>query len=102
MKISGSKRFCFLLAWSEVWERQLHTVIIRVLDGGEGSTSGGRSERSIDSGDFGDFGDLVSELARDREGEGISTDIVLAMIVEGLKIIWGEVCCWSALVKSEM
>jgi hypothetical protein len=90
MKISGSKRFCFLLAWSEVWERQLHTVIIRVLDGGEGSTSGGRSERSIDSGDFGDFGDfgdLVSELARDREGEGISIDIVLAMIVEGLKII---------------
>jgi hypothetical protein len=41
------------------------TVIIRVLDGGEGCTSGGRSERSRDS------GDLVPDEARDRCGEGI-------------------------------
>lgn len=44
----------------------LLTVIIRVFEGGEGSTRGGRSERSNDS------GDLVPEDARERTGEGIS------------------------------
>jgi hypothetical protein len=40
-------------------------VIIRVFEGGDGSTRGGRLERSSDSGDF------VPEDARERDGEGI-------------------------------
>lgn len=38
--------------------------MIRVFEGGDGSTSGGRSERSIDS------GDLERDEARDRCGDG--------------------------------
>lgn len=38
--------------------------MINVFEGGDGSTSGGRSERSRDS------GDLLPEDARDRDGEG--------------------------------
>jgi hypothetical protein len=38
---------------------------MRVFDGGDGSTSGGRSERSIES------GDLVPDDARERCGEGM-------------------------------
>ena len=41
------------------------TVIIRVLEGGDGSTSGGRSDKSRES------GDLVPDDARDRCGDGI-------------------------------
>jgi hypothetical protein len=42
-----------------------HTVMISVFEGGDGSTSGGRSERSRESGDF------VPDDARERTGEGI-------------------------------
>jgi hypothetical protein len=42
-------------------------VIIRVFEGGDGSTSGGRSERSRDS------GDLDPDDARERCGEGTAT-----------------------------
>jgi hypothetical protein len=38
---------------------------MRVFEGGDGSISGGRSERSIES------GDLVPDDARERCGEGI-------------------------------
>jgi hypothetical protein len=55
-----------LLVWSVASLRHVLTVMIRVLDGGDGSTSGGRSERSNDSGDF------APEDARERTGEGIS------------------------------
>lgn len=50
-------------------------MIIRVFEGGEGCTSGGRSERSRDS------GDLEPELARERDGEGISTAIVFMVCI---------------------
>lgn len=40
------------------------TVIMRVFEGGDGSTSGGRSERLRES------GDLLPEDARERTGEG--------------------------------
>lgn len=42
-------------------------MIMRVFEGGDGSTSGGRSERSRDS------GDLVPDDARERCGEGTAT-----------------------------
>ena len=42
----------------------IHTVIMSVFEGGDGSTSGGRSERSRDS------GDLLPDDARERCGEG--------------------------------
>jgi hypothetical protein len=44
-----------------------YTVIMRVFEGGDGSTSGGRSERSRDS------GDLDPDDARERCGEGTAT-----------------------------
>lgn len=47
------------------------TVIMSVFEGGDGWTSGGRSERSRES------GDLDREEARDRCGEGISVLILL-------------------------
>jgi hypothetical protein len=50
----------------EMWQ-VMHTVIMRVLEGGDGSTSGGRSERSRDS------GDLFPDDARERCGEGTAT-----------------------------
>ena len=48
----------------------LLTVIMSVLDGGEGCISGGRSERSMDS------GDLLRDEARERCGEGIVSDML--------------------------
>jgi hypothetical protein len=50
-----------------------HTVIIRVFDGGDGSTSGGRSEKSRES------GDLVPDDARERCGEGMVACIFAAL-----------------------
>lgn len=47
------------------------TVMMSVFEGGDGWTSGGRSERSRES------GDLDREEARDRCGEGISVLILL-------------------------
>lgn len=41
------------------------TVIMSVFDGGDGSTSGGKSERSRES------GDLLPDDARERCGEGM-------------------------------
>lgn len=41
------------------------TVMMRVFDGGDGSTSGGRSDRSMES------GDLLREDARERCGDGM-------------------------------
>ena len=51
--------------------RNAPTVMMRVFEGGDGWTSGGRSERSSES------GDLDREEARDRCGEGISVVILL-------------------------
>ena len=47
------------------------TLMMSVFEGGDGWTSGGRSERSRES------GDLDREEARDRCGEGISVLILL-------------------------
>lgn len=49
-------------------------MIIRVFDGGDGCTNGGRSERSRES------GDLEPDDARERCGEGVEACI--------LAIIW--------------
>lgn len=69
-KISGSWRFYeVMLAVLGDGKRDSHrlplTVIIRVFEGGDGSTRGGRLERSRESGDF------EPEDARERAGEGI-------------------------------
>ena len=53
----------------------IHTVIISVFDGGDGSTRGGRSERSRES------GDLLPEEARERNGDGMVTCIFAAAIM---------------------
>ena len=50
-----------------------HTVIMRVFDGGDGCTNGGRSERSSDS------GDLEPDDARERCGEDVEA-CILAII----------------------
>lgn len=50
------------------------TVIRRVFDGGEGVTSGGRSERSSDSGVLRPFDERLEE--RDRVGEDGSEDMI--------------------------
>jgi hypothetical protein len=52
--------------FTEVFQVRL-TVIMRVFEGGDGSTSGGRSERSRDS------GDLLRDDARERCGDGTAT-----------------------------
>lgn len=44
-----------------------------VLEGGDGSTSGGRSERSMES------GDLFPDDARERCGEGVVGCIVASI-----------------------
>ncbi len=62
------------LVLSATWPEKLHTVIIRVFDGGDGCTNGGRSERSRES------GDLEPDDARERCGEGVEACI--------LAIIW--------------
>jgi hypothetical protein len=49
------------------------TVIMSVFEGGDGSTSGGRSERSRES------GDLVPDDARERCGEGIVACMLATM-----------------------
>ena len=58
-KISGARRF----------------VIMRVFEGGDGSTSGGRSERSRDS------GDLLRDDARERCGDGTATCMIAVVSV---------------------
>lgn len=52
--------------------------MIKVFEGGEGSTSGGRSERSIES------GDLLLEEARERDGEGrVACMVAVAIMCVG-------------------
>lgn len=46
---------------------------MRVLEGGDGSTRGGRSERSIES------GDLFPDDARERCGEGVAGCMVASI-----------------------
>lgn len=57
----------------------VRTVIMSVFEGGDGSTSGGRSERSRES------GDLLPEDARERCGEGMLTCMLVVAIM-------GELC----------
>ena len=66
-----------------------HTVMIRVFDGGDGWTSGGRSERSSES------GDLLPDDAREREGDGMVTCMfaVASMCVECRGSVCVS-CCW--------
>lgn len=54
---------------------QALTVMISVFEGGDGSTSGGRSERSRDS------GDLLLDDARERDGDGIVTCMLAGAII---------------------
>jgi hypothetical protein len=49
--------------------------MIKVFEGGDGSTSGGRSERSRES------GDLLPDDARERDGVGIVTCMLAAAIM---------------------
>lgn len=83
-KISGARRFWERLALTLFQWESAHTVMIRVLDGGEGWTSGGRSERSRES------GDLDRDDARERCGDG--------MVACMLAVIWmREQECWEYL-----
>jgi hypothetical protein len=50
--------------------------MMSVFEGGDGSTSGGRSERSRES------GDLLPDDARERCGEGIVTSMCAAVIMD--------------------
>lgn len=54
------------------------TVMIKVFEGGVGSTRGGRSER------FSLSGDLLPEDARERVGDGISAGCMCVRFVEAL------------------
>ena len=66
-----------------------HTVMIRVFDGGDGWTSGGRSERSSES------GDVLPDDARERDGDGMVTCMfaVASMCVECRGSVCVS-CCW--------
>jgi hypothetical protein len=64
-KMSRSRRFWILVSSVAGGLVGEHTVIMSVFEGGDGSTSGGRSERSRES------GDLDPDDARERCGEGI-------------------------------
>lgn len=60
-KISGAKRL----------------VMMRVFEGGDGSTSGGKSDRSIES------GDLLRDDARERCGDGMVACMLDIMDAKG-------------------
>lgn len=62
--------------------------MMSVFDGGDGSTSGGRSERSIES------GDLLLDDARERCGEGMLCCMLAIMDAEYRNIL--KVCCVSS------
>jgi hypothetical protein len=49
--------------------------MINVFEGGDGSTSAGRSERSRES------GDLLPDDARERDGDGMATCISAVAII---------------------
>lgn len=57
--------------------QERHTVIMRVFDGGDGSISGGRLERSRES------GDRLPDDARERCGDGRAACMFAIMDVEG-------------------
>jgi hypothetical protein len=67
----------------------LLTVMMRVFDGGDGSTSGGRSERSMES------GDLLRDDARERCGEGMVACMLEIMDAVHRDVV--KVCCVSAV-----
>lgn len=72
-------------------------MMIRVFDGGDGSTRGGRSERSRES------GDLLPEDARERDGDGIVTcmlavAIMYSQCVQGRGLV--SSCC-RGFLKSD-
>lgn len=54
----------------------LLTVMMRVFDGGDGSTSGGRSDKSMES------GDLLRDDARERCGDGMLACMLAIMDTE--------------------
>jgi hypothetical protein len=64
------------------------TVMISVFDGGDGSTSGGRSERSRES------GDLLPDDARERCGEGTVACMFAIMDIARRAVLY--VCCVSS------
>lgn len=69
-------------------------MIIRVFDGGDGSTSGGRSERSRES------GDLLPDDARERDGDGIVT-CMLAVAIMYSVCVRAEVLCGNVIGVTE-
>ena len=66
---------CALAVRIETRLGDTHTVIIKVFEGGDGSTSGGRSERSSES------GDLLLEDARECDGDGMVACMFAAAIM---------------------
>lgn len=94
-KISGDSRFWLLSVVSGQPRPRLLTVMMSVLDGGEGSTSGGRSERLRES------GDLLPDDARERSVDGMVGCIVEIMDAECRRDVLG-LCCvgWSELSSS--
>lgn len=70
-------------------------MMIKVLEGGDGSTSDGRSERSSES------GDLLPEEARERDGEGrVACMFATAiMCVEKQRSCAG--CCVASRVEAD-
>lgn len=84
-KISGARRFWGLSTLFYGWVSCKLTVIIRVFEGGEGSTSGGRSEKSRES------GDLLLDDARERDGEGrLACMFAVAIMCMGVGVQCGE------------
>jgi hypothetical protein len=65
-KSSGARRFCADVSWyGRQSDWHAHTVMMSVFEGGDGSTSGGKSERSRES------GDLLRDDALERCGDGM-------------------------------
>lgn len=71
----GREEVLGVLAGGHGWIAEAPTVIIKVFEGGEGSTSGGRSERSRES------GDLLPDDARERDGDGMVTCMFAVAII---------------------
>jgi len=68
---------------------------MRVFEGGDGSTSGGRSERSRDS------GDLLRDDARERCGDGTATCMFAVVSVCKSMLSVDRLCKLLKLVKSK-
>ena len=65
-------------------------MIISVFEGGDGCTSGGRSERSSES------GDLVRDEARDRCGDGMAVVISVVGCSTTICCLAVSGYCWFA------